>query len=62
MATMGKPKKKPAHNKSKYSDWWLTRTPEQQADYIYEKMLEKGKHPNWQEIYNNVIKSGNYQK
>lgn len=55
-----KPKRK-GLSKQERKAWWQTRTPEQQADFIYEKMLEEGRNPDWQSIYTKVIEKNQYQ-
>lgn len=40
--------------------WWLSLSQEEQADYIYEKILNQGKQPNWQAIYADVISKHNH--
>ena len=42
--------------------WWKSLTAEEQANYIFDKMIESGKTPNWDKIYTNVIKNGYYLK
>lgn len=52
--------KKKGLSKEDRKAWWETRTPEEQADFIYEKMLEDGRNPDWQAIYADVIKKNRY--
>ena len=40
--------------------WWRSLTAEQQADYRYEKLLEKGKQPNWDQLYTEVVQQGHF--
>ena len=42
--------------------WWRSLTPEQQADYRCELMERKGKIPNWDKEYSQVLKENNYLK
>ena len=42
--------------------WWKSLTAEEQADYRYEKLVQKGKSPNWDEIYSKVIQEGNFYR
>ena len=40
--------------------WWRTLTAEEQADWLYEKLLSEGKNPNWDKCYTEVVNRGNY--
>lgn len=49
-------------DKSARKAWWRSLTLTQQTDYIYKKMEEKGKSPNWNHIYYETKKLGYYKK
>lgn len=52
-------KKKLKHHKSV---WWKNLTAEEQADFIYDRMVEKHGSANWDKIYTNVISQGDYMR
>jgi len=47
-------------SKAERRAWWRSLTAEEQADYIFEQMQADGKTPNWDTIYAEVIKKGEF--
>lgn len=53
---------KQKRSKADTKAWWRSLTAEEQTDYRYNKFTELGLSPNWNEIYDGVIKEGLYLK
>lgn len=46
--------------KNSKKEWWRSLTAEEQADYIYDIMLAKGKQADYQKIYADVVAKGEF--
>ena len=49
-------------SKAERQAWWRSLTAEEQADYRYEKIVQKKGSANWNQIYSDVLAQGLFMR